>query len=46
MIVYVFKGGVKLSPRVGYNILQLYSDEIEFLFPTERKQEAYLTLPP
>lgn len=30
MIVYAFKGTVKLSPRIALKILDLYSDEIEF----------------
>jgi len=45
MIVCVFKGSVKLSPRVGYNILQLYSDEIEFTL-SNRAQTRGLSYTP
>ncbi len=37
MIVCAIKGVRKISPRVAYNIINLYSDEIEFAFSNRRQ---------
>jgi len=45
MIVHAIKGTRKISPRIAYKILELYSDEIEFTL-SNRSQIAGLSYTP